>query len=90
MIYLKDDTIVARRIDEEMILVPVRNEIGDMNSIFVLNEVGARIWELIDGVRDTKDIIEIIKDEYDAPEDAERDVLEFITNLERIGVIRAL
>lgn len=89
MIYLKDETIVARRIDEEMILVPVRNEIGDMNSIFVLNEVGSRIWELIDGVRDTEDIIEIIKDEYDAPEHAERDVLEFITNLKRIGAIRA-
>lgn len=90
MIYSKDDTIVGRRLDDEIILVPVRRNIGDLNNIYVLNDVGARIWELIDGKREVSEIIGIIKEEFDSPEDVERDVIEFITDLERIGAIRAV
>lgn len=90
MIYSKDESIVGRRLDEEMILVPVKNNIGDMNSIYVLNEVGARIWELIDGKRDTEEIIKVIKNEFDSPDDVEGDVTEFIADLERIGVVKAI
>ncbi len=90
MIYVKDESIVSRRLDEEVILVPVRNNVADMDSIYVLNEVGSRIWELIDGKRDSGEIIEIIRDEYDSPPDVEGDVMGFIADLERIGAIRAM
>jgi hypothetical protein len=88
MIYHKDDSFVARRLDEELILIPVRNKISDMNYIYILNEVGARIWELIDGLRDAKDIVRIIQEEYEPVEDLEADLLEFIADLEKIGAIR--
>lgn len=90
MIYSKDESIVGRRLDEEMILVPVKNNVGDMNSIYVLNEVGARIWELIDGKKDVSEIVSIIKNEFDSPPDVERDIMEFISDLEHIGAIRAI
>lgn len=90
MIYSKNDSIIDRKLDEEIILVPIRNNISDMNNIYVLNEVGARIWELIDGKRDTEEIIKIIKDEFDSPPDVERDIMEFISDLKHIGAIRAI
>lgn len=90
MIYSKDESIVGRKLDEEIILVPIRSNIGDMNNIYVLNEVGSRIWELIDGKRDTEEIIKVIRDEFDSPDDVERDVIEFISDLERIGAIRLI
>lgn len=90
MIYSKNESIVARRLDEEIILVPIRNNIGDMNNVYVLNEVGARIWELIDGRKDLSEIVSVIKNEFDSPPDVERDIREFISDLEHIGAIRAV
>lgn len=49
----------------------------------VLNGVGTRVWELLDGSRDAQAIIERVCDEYEvSPEKAQSDVLEFLRTLE--------
>ena len=69
--------VAARIIDGEAVIV--LPESGQVN---VLNEVGSRIWELIDGTRSVGEITEIIVAEYDVTaEQAERDVEEFIQEL---------
>ena len=40
---------VSRTIADDVIIVPVRGGVGDLESIFTLNAVGASIWKLIDG-----------------------------------------
>ena len=47
--YAKDPNMVFRDIEGEMILVPIRRRTADLESIYTLNETGARIWELLDG-----------------------------------------
>ena len=54
--YRKDESVVSRKIADEVILVPIRKNVGDLESIYTLDEVGARIWELIDGIRSLADI----------------------------------
>ena len=49
--------IVTRKTGNEYVLVPVANNIADMNSVYTLNETGAFIWELIDGKRNIEEII---------------------------------
>lgn len=49
-IYAKNSNIVARKIVGEMVLVPISQKVGDLASIYTLNEVGACIWELVDGM----------------------------------------
>lgn len=39
--YQRDKSIVSRTIEEEVILVPIRQNVGDLESIYTLNEVGA-------------------------------------------------
>jgi len=80
--------IVTRAVAGETILVPVRNRVGDLNSIFTLNETGALIWDMI-GTRATRSqIVEAVAREFDVPSgDAERDALEFIASLEAAGLI---
>lgn len=91
MTYEKDESMVFRRIEDETILVPIRNNIGDLQNIYILNEVGARIWELIDGKRDIKEISNAICTEYDImPEEAERDIKEFLKDLESVGAIKTV
>ena len=45
----KDSSIVSRRIADEVILVPIRKKLGEVECLYTLNEAGARIWKLIDG-----------------------------------------
>ena len=81
--------IVTRKTGDEYVLVPVTENIADMNSVFTLNETGAFIWEQIDGKKTVEEIISELSSEYDIPEDqAERDVIEFIQNLLEYLIIR--
>ncbi len=87
--YEKDPSIVHRNIAGEAILVPIRRNVADMESIYTLDEVGAFIWELIDGQRKVGDIKVAMLNEYDvAPEVAEADLMEFLQHLEAIGAIK--
>jgi len=87
--YEKDPNMVYRMIADEFILVPIRQHVADLESIYTLDEVGARIWELIDGQRTVKEIRDLIVEEYEvSPDVAEADLVEFIQQLEAIGGVR--
>jgi len=91
--YKKHPDIVSRKIADEVILVPIKRKLADVNSIYLLqNDVSVRIWELIDGQRRVGEIKEIICEEFDvSPEQAQSDLVEFLKQLEKIGeVIRGV
>ena len=87
-VYKKSDSIVSRKITDEFILVPIRQNVGDLESIYTLNESAARIWELIDGEIRVGEIREKIVDEFEVtPEEAEKDLMEHLQELEGIRAI---
>lgn len=87
-VYDKSDSIVSRRIADEFILVPIRQNVGDLESIYTLNETAARIWELIDGKMKVEEIKEKIVQEFEVtPEEAEKDIMEHLMQLEEIKAI---
>jgi hypothetical protein len=88
--FVKDPFIISRDIGGECLLVPIRQNIADLGGIYLLNEVGRRIWELLDGQRQVKDIISVISSEYAVnAQEAEADVLEFLHQVREIGAIAA-
>lgn len=81
-------SIVTRKTGNEYVLVPVTNNIADMNSVYTLNETGAFIWEQINGIRSVKEIIEAVINEYDVDKKtAATDVFSFIENMNRYLII---
>jgi hypothetical protein len=87
-VYSKSDSIVFRKIADEFILVPIRQNVGDLESIYTLNETGARIWELIDGKIKVEEIKEKIVEEFEVtPEEVEKDIVEHLMQLEEIKAI---
>ncbi len=87
-VYKKSDSIVFRKIADEFILVPIRQNVGDLESISTLNEVAARIWELIDGKMKVREIKDKIVEEFEAtPQQAEKDLIEYLKQLEKICAI---
>jgi hypothetical protein len=89
--FVKDNQAVTRSIAGETIIVPIRSGVGDLNSIYTLNEVGTTIWQLLDGQRSVDQIIERISSEYEVSNaEASKDVFDFLTTLEVEGLIRHL
>jgi hypothetical protein len=87
--YIKETDFVTRNIGGETIIVPIRSHVGDLDSIYILNGIGTRVWELIDGLKDAKEIAETICSEYEVSmEEAERDITEFMRELRELGAIR--
>ena len=87
--YVKDPSIVYREIAGEAILVPIRRNVADMESVYTLDSVGADIWELIDGDRTLAEILDLLLGEYDVDAAVlSKDLDEFFGQLEAIGAIR--
>jgi hypothetical protein len=81
-------SIVTRKTGNEYVLVPITNNIADMNSVYTLNDTGAYIWEQIDGKRNVEEIISLLTDEYDIDnKKAEEDIFIFIDNLSKYLII---
>ena len=81
-------SVVTRKTGNEYVLVPVTNNIADMNSVYTLNETGAFIWEQINGKRNIEEIISLLTDEYDIDNNkAEEDVFLFVDNLSKYLII---
>ena len=80
--------IVTRKTGNEYVLVPVANNIADMNSVYTLNETGAFIWDLIDGKRNIEEIISLLTEEYDInKQSASEDVISLINNMSNYLII---
>lgn len=85
---VRSDSIVTRKTGDEYVLVPLANNIADMDSVYTLNETGAFIWELIDGKRRVEDLIEAVIEEYDTDkETATSDVLSFIDTMSKYLIV---
>lgn len=82
MLFRKTGNHVTRTIACETIVVPIRGSVAELESIFVLNEVGAAIWKQLDAVRGEDEIAAALSDEFEvAPETARADVTAFLDAL---------
>jgi hypothetical protein len=81
-------SIVTRKTGNEYVLVPITNNIADMNSVYTLNETGAFIWDQMDGEKTLEEIISALTVEYDIDSaNAETDVFSFIDNMSKYLII---
>ena len=84
--FVKEKDLVTRDIAGESIIVPIKGHVGDLDGLFTLNEVGAMIWQLIDGEKTGRQLAKAVRREYDV--EAEDDVVDFLQSLEDAGLIR--
>lgn len=76
---MRNPTVIEQLFAQEsVLLLPARGEVK------VLNEVGARIWSLIDGARTIREIAAMLCAEYAVSMDAaEADTVTFVEALAR-------
>ncbi len=86
--YGKDSSMVARAVAGETILVPIRQNVGDLQCMYTLNDVGSRIWELLDGGITVEEIVSTLTKEYEVETpQAKVDVDEFLAQMKEIGAV---
>ena len=87
-IFQKNENFVFRKIENETILVPIKDNVGDMGSLYNLNEVAAFVWEQLNGKKTLQDIKNRLLEKYDvSAEEAGNDLSEYITQLKEIDAI---
>lgn len=61
----------------------------DKGEYFMMNEVGSRIWEIINGTMNVKGIVDTLRSEYEVDEETCKDtVIEFLERLNNADLIR--
>lgn len=88
-IFAAHENLVTRDIGGEIIIVPIRGCVGDLDGAYTLNEVGGAIWRRIDGHTTVGALAVAVAEEYDVtPDEVERDVGEFLSALAGAGLVR--
>ena len=86
--YQRNENFIFRRIEDETILVPIKDNVGDMGSIYNLNEVGALVWELLDGQKTLGHIRDAVVAQFEvSTQEAQADIFEFISQLAMIDAV---
>jgi methyltransferase-like protein len=87
-VYKRNENFVFRKIEDETILVPLKDNVGDMGSIYNLNEVAAFVWEQLDGKKSLGDIKHRLLEEFEVSAvEAGDDLSEYIAQLEEIEAV---
>ena len=81
-VYRQSADVVCRQVGLESILVPIRQNVGNLDFVYTLSPVAARIWALLDGSRSVDAIVEQICSEFAVDRDtAVADVAELVDDL---------
>lgn len=80
--------VVFRNVGDEAVLVPLRQNVGNLDWVYTLSPVAARVWQLLDGMRPLGDVIVAVCDEFDVERMvAEADVAELVASLREAGLV---
>lgn len=78
------DNVLFQEVDGEAVLLSL-----DEGCYYGLDELGTRIWKLIDQDLDRAQVVAAIVEEYDVePDQARRDLDAFLSDLEQSGLIQ--
>jgi Coenzyme PQQ synthesis protein D (PqqD) len=87
-VYKKSKDFVQREIAGEFILIPLKPQLNEAKSLYVLNETGAALWRRIDGQCSAQAIMDDFAQEFDVPgEQLEKDFHALIEDLLSIRAI---
>lgn len=88
VLFRRNPNFIFRKIVEETILVPVFQDVADMDAIYTLNELGAFIWEkLAEPLPESRLQVNILE-EFDVDAATITDDLGvFLEEMEAIGAV---
>lgn len=86
--FVRSQSVVARMVAGETLIVPIRAKVGDLASIYSFNGTGSLIWKLLGSPKTFAQLATAVAQEYEIDvQQAERDVTEFVSELKTVGLV---
>ncbi len=80
--------LVKREISGDTILVPIGKTVYESNGLFILNELGAFLWDRLENAANAEELCDAVLSEYDVSrEEASQDIQEFLDKLVSMGIL---
>ncbi len=80
--FMRNQEVVSRKIQGELILVPIRSGVGDLNSLYTLNPVGSVLWEFMNEGHTVIEMVQRICEEFEVTKtQAQQDIETFLGSL---------
>jgi hypothetical protein len=87
-VLIRSQTVVARVVAGETLIVPIRAKVGDLSSIYSLNGTGSLIWKLLESPQTLAQLATSIAQAYDVElAQAERGVTNFVLEMKSVGLV---
>jgi hypothetical protein len=87
-ILVRSESVVARVVAGETLIVPIRAKVGDLASIYSFNGTGTLIWKLLASPKSVTELAAAVAQEYEVdPAQAERDVTDFVNEMKAVGLV---
>ena len=87
-VFRRSAEVVCRQVGPESVLVPIRQNVGNLDYVYTLSAVAARIWTLLDGKRSLGDIAAELCAEFDVDrETALADISELVSDLDGVALV---
>jgi Coenzyme PQQ synthesis protein D (PqqD) len=80
--FIRNREVVSRQIEGELIIVPIRRGVGDLNSLYTLNPVGSVLWEFMTEGHSLSEMVQRICEEFEVTKtQAQEDIRQFLDSL---------
>lgn len=80
--------LIKRQIAGETVLVPFGKTVYDSNGLFILNELGGFLWDMLPAAQSEEELVSAVLAEYEADEETVRgDIGEFLDKLREMDII---
>lgn len=89
--FIRNHEVVSRKIDGELIIVPIRSGVGDLNSLYTLNSVGSVLWDFMTEGHTIPEMVQRICDEFEVTAlQAQQDIESFLDSLMEEKLIQSV
>jgi Coenzyme PQQ synthesis protein D (PqqD) len=86
--FVRSESVIARVVAGETLIIPARAEVGDLASIYTFNGTGTLIWKLLETPKTIAQLATAVAQEYEVELDrAESDVAEFVDEMKAAGLV---
>jgi hypothetical protein len=86
--FIRSQSVVARVVAGETLIVPIRGKVGDLASIYSFNGTGTLIWKMLDSPKTIAQLADGVAQEYEVDAaQAERDVASFVSEMKSVGLV---
>jgi hypothetical protein len=88
--HVRSTAVVSREIAGETLAVPIRKGVGDLDSVYTFNELGARLWLMLEQGRTSEELADWVRTNYEVTaEQAFADVARFVAELREERLVRS-